>query len=176
MLKKWLFTATLLAGGFCYAVVTGEETPAEGAEVEETQEEVTQAPAEVVLIQKRFNNKDLCPKIEDIKSWKKILKIKKELGFKIVHLTMYGENINKIQSQIIKENQIFVVVGAEKVPREIYNVADYNVAVGSQPHSEISALAVLLDRVQKGSQFQLNFDNPKKKIIPSAKGKKVILP
>ena len=34
-----------------------------------------------------------------------------------------------------------IVVGAEKVPREIYELADYNVAVGSQPHSEVSAWA-----------------------------------
>ena len=115
-------------------------------------------------------------KIDFIDNWKKVIKEKKENSVKIVHLTMYGENINEIESKLQKEDNILIVVGAEKVPREIYDMADYNVAIGNQPHSEISALAVLLDRVQRGSQFQMNFDNAKKKIIPSAKGKKVILP
>ena len=80
-----------------------------------------------------------------------IVKKKKEENFRIIHLTMYGENINDIQEKLrCKEENLLVVVGAEKVPREIYELADYNVGVGSQPHSEISALAILLDRIQKG--------------------------
>ena|SRR5689334_8199376 len=91
--------------------------------------------------------------VEIIDNWKKILKSKKNQSFKIVHLTMYGEIINSVIDEIRKEEQILVVVGAEKVPREVYDLADYNVAVGNQPHSEISALAVLLDRVSEGKQF-----------------------
>ncbi|MCK7488956.1 MAG: hypothetical protein MZU79_00960 [Anaerotruncus sp.] len=40
-----------------------------------------------------------------------------------------------------------IVVGAEKVPPEIYQLADWNVAVGNQPHSEVAALAITLDRI-----------------------------
>jgi len=68
---------------------------------------------------------------------------------------------------------MLVVVGAEKVPREIYELADYNVGVGSQPHSEISALAILLDRIQNGKQFEKVFPDAKRKIIPTKKGKNV---
>ena len=69
-------------------------------------------------------------------------------GFKIVHLTMYGEKINEMcKSELQNCDKLLIVVGAEKVPREIYELADYNVGIGSQPHSEISALAILLDRV-----------------------------
>jgi len=113
--------------------------------------------------------------IEFIESWKPILKKKKEDGFKILHLTMYGENINEIQSKLKKENNLIIVVGAEKVPREIYEYADYNVAIGSQPHSEISGLAVLLDRIQNGNQFDNIFLGAKTKIIPSKKGKNVVV-
>jgi tRNA (cytidine56-2'-O)-methyltransferase len=94
---------------------------------------------------------------------------------KIVHLTMYGENINKLESFLQKEENILIVVGAEKVPREIYDFADYNVAIGNQPHSEISALAVLLDRIQKGTQFFTRFENPVREIIPTKQGKNVII-
>lgn len=111
--------------------------------------------------------------IEFIDKWKNIVKKKKEENFKIIHLSMYGQNINNVQEEIQKEKNLLIVVGAEKVPREIYELADYNVGVGSQPHSEISALAILLDRIQKGSQFEKYFANAKRKIIPTKNGKNV---
>ncbi len=111
--------------------------------------------------------------IEFIDSWKYAIKKKKEDGFKIVHLSMYGEKINDIQSELRKEENVVIIVGAEKVPREIYEFADFNVGIGSQPHSEISALAILLDRIQQGEQFNKIFSNAKRKIIPTKKGKTV---
>ena len=111
--------------------------------------------------------------VEFIEKWKPIVKKKKDEGFKVVHLSMYGESINKIQKKIREEENLLIVVGAEKVPREIYELADYNVGVGSQPHSEISALAILLDRIQKGKQFEKEFPNAKRKIIPTKNGKNV---
>ena len=69
--------------------------------------------------------------VEFIENWKSIIKKKKEDGFKIIHLSMYGEKINDIQMQLRTEEKILVVVGAEKVPREIYELSDYNVGVGS---------------------------------------------
>jgi len=111
--------------------------------------------------------------VEFIDKWKSIIKKKKEENFRIVHLSMYGENINDVQEKISAEENLLVVVGAEKVPREIYDLADYNVGVGSQPHSEISALAILLDRIQQGKQFEKTFPDAKRKIIPTKMGKNV---
>lgn len=113
--------------------------------------------------------------IEFISNWKNIIKEKKAQGTKILHLTMYGENINQLSSQLQSEQKILIVVGAEKVPREIYEYADYNIAVGNQPHSEISALAVVLDRIQNGKQFLKKFENPVREIIPTKQGKNVII-
>jgi tRNA (cytidine56-2'-O)-methyltransferase len=112
--------------------------------------------------------------VEFIDNWKSIVKKKKE-EYKIVHLTMYGENINDVDEQLRKEENLLIVVGAEKVPREIYELADYNIGIGSQPHSEISALAILLDRIQKGEQFKNSFPGAKRKIIPTRKGKNVLV-
>ena len=112
-------------------------------------------------------------KVEFIDKWKTVIKKKKEEEFKIAHLSMYGESINDIQENLREEKNLLIVVGAEKVPREIYELADYNVGVGSQPHSEISALAILLDRIQKGKQFEKEFPDAKRKIIPTKNGKNV---
>lgn len=97
----------------------------------------------------------------------------------IVHLTMYGEvfdeTLPKIRDKIAKSKtkNLLVVVGAEKVPREIYNIANYNVGVGSQPHSEVAALAVFLDRLFMGEELYSTFVKAKMRIEPSARGKKV---
>lgn len=112
--------------------------------------------------------------VEIIEEWKKVLRAKKSDSYKIVHLTMYGENINSVETKLKSEDKVLVVVGAEKVPREVYDLADYNVAVGNQPHSEISALAILLDRMLGGKQFQKKYSDAQREIIPTKKGKTVI--
>lgn len=111
--------------------------------------------------------------IEYVDDWRKTLREKRKHGFKIVHLTMYGESINKVQEDLRLEDSILVVVGAEKVPREVYENADYNVSVGSQPHSEISALAIVLDRIHSGRQLETKYDDAKLQITPSKRGKNV---
>ena len=113
-------------------------------------------------------------KVEIIENWKEVIKSKKSNAYKIVHLTMYGENINTIQSFLRKESKILIVIGAEKVPREVYDMADYNIAIGNQPHSEIAALAILLDRISQGKQFQKKPTNAQREIIPTKKGKRVM--
>ena len=110
--------------------------------------------------------------VEFVENHNDVLKSKKN-SHKIIHLTMYGENISKIESKIRKDDDYLIIVGAEKVPRKIYENADYNIAIGNQPHSEISALAILLDRLQDGKQFKNKFKNPKREIIPSKSGKNV---
>lgn len=111
--------------------------------------------------------------IEFIEKWKSIVKRKKNENFKVVHLTMYGQNINDIETKVRMEQKILVVVGAEKVPREIYEISDFNIGIGNQPHSEISALAILLDRLQTGQQFKREFSDAKRRIIPTNNGKNV---
>ncbi|HEX6067358.1 MAG TPA: tRNA (cytidine(56)-2'-O)-methyltransferase [Nitrososphaera sp.] len=104
--------------------------------------------------------------LEIIDDWKKD-------GGKIVHLTMYGINVNDAIAKVRKEKELLVIIGAEKVPREAYDLADYNVAVGNQPHSEIAALAVFLDRLGGGGQLEREFEGGRLRVVPSEKGKRV---
>ncbi|MGN6629805.1 MAG: tRNA (cytidine(56)-2'-O)-methyltransferase, partial [Candidatus Nitrosocosmicus sp.] len=64
---------------------------------------------------------------------------------------------------------------AEKTPKELYYLADYNISIGNQPHSEIAALAIFLDRLFEGKQFDKEFSNGRMKIIPSDKGKNITI-
>jgi len=91
----------------------------------------------------------------------------------IVHLTMYGGELETSINEIDKSKDLLVIVGAEKVPPQIYDAADFNISVGNQPHSEVAALAIFLDRYTKGLWQKKKF-NGKIEIIPSNKGKKVL--
>lgn len=105
-------------------------------------------------------------KVEYTEEWKKV--IRDFEGLK-VHLTMYGEKINGKIDGLIEEfddQDLLVIVGAEKVPRWVYTHVDYNISVGNQPHSEIAALAVFLDRIQDG-EIKEEFEDSDIKVEPS---------
>ncbi|MFO7618885.1 MAG: tRNA (cytidine(56)-2'-O)-methyltransferase [Thermoplasmata archaeon] len=91
---------------------------------------------------------------------------------KIIHLTMYGETLNKAMAQVSEKDDIMIVVGAEKVPREVYDMAAINVSIGNQPHSEVAALAIFLWEFHDGAMPK--FPDGKMKIIPNPKGKTVV--
>ncbi len=102
--------------------------------------------------------------------WRRNLK---EWEGKIIHLTMYGIPIDEVIDEIRKHKNLMVVVGGEKVPREVYNLADYNVAIGNQPHSEVAALSIFLDRFFNGKELNREFKDAKLRIVPQEKGKMV---
>ncbi len=98
-------------------------------------------------------------------------------GIKI-HLTMYGiKIINKI-NEIIKEHKkqinLLIIVGGPKVENFYYENANYNLSVTNQPHSEVAALAIILNYLNPDALFTDSFKNTKIKIDPCNKGKKVI--
>lgn len=90
----------------------------------------------------------------------------------MVHLTMYGIPLGEVSGKIVRENRdLMVVVGGEKVPREYYTESDYNISVGSQPHSEVSALAIFLDRISNSAWERLEFPDARLRVLPSERGK-----
>jgi tRNA (cytidine56-2'-O)-methyltransferase len=108
--------------------------------------------------------------VKSIEDWRGYLKRWK--GF-IVHLTMYGNPVDEVIDEVRSaEKNVVVVVGAEKVPPDMYKLADYNISVGLQPHSEVAALSIFLDRYYKGGELKKDFKG-RTKIIPSGKVKKV---
>lgn len=108
------------------------------------------------------------------KPWKGVMGEARKEGRKVVHLTMYGVPLQEKVAELRKEGKLLIVVGGPKVPGYVYHTADYNIAVTSQPHSEIAALALLLHEIQSGEELKRNFGKSKLRIIPSPRGKKVI--
>jgi len=113
------------------------------------------------------------------KPWKQVVREWRSKGGVVVHLTAYGENIQT--SHVMEKikaagKDILIIVGSQKVPGEFFSrdISDFNVAVGNQPHSEVSSLAVFLDRFYEGKELGLEFNQAKLKIIPQKHGKKLI--
>ncbi|MCS7131321.1 MAG: tRNA (cytidine(56)-2'-O)-methyltransferase [Hadesarchaea archaeon] len=104
--------------------------------------------------------------------WREVVEEWHASGGVVVHLTMYGLPLDDVLPKLLGRD-LLIAVGAEKVPGEIFELADLNVAVGNQPHSEVAALAVLLDRVFGGAELKRQFNGAKIRITPTGKGKKV---
>ena len=110
--------------------------------------------------------------VENDVSWKKVIREWKEDGGVVVHLTMYGLRMTDAVGEIKTHEKVLIVVGAEKVPSDIYDLADYNISVTTQPHSEISSLALILDRLFDGTELNREYPDAEMKIIPTEHGKR----
>ena len=113
-----------------------------------------------------FSTSHIGKPVKFIKDWKTNNSI-------VIHLTMYGIELSDCLEQLREkfDKEILVVVGGAKVPGSIFELADYNIAIGHQPHSEVAALAILLDNVFDGKNRKQKFANAKIEIVPSERGK-----
>ncbi|KXA89781.1 hypothetical protein AKJ62_02355 [candidate division MSBL1 archaeon SCGC-AAA259D14] len=105
-------------------------------------------------------------------SWREVVDDWHSDGGVVAHLTMYGLPVDEKVSEL-RDEDILVVIGAEKVSGEVYDASDFNIAIGNQPHSEISALAIFLDRLFEGEELRREYRDAERRIVPSVSGKKV---
>jgi len=107
-------------------------------------------------------------------SWRKAVRDWRASGSKVVHLTAYGLPLPKVLPEIQNMTyDIMVVVGSEKVPGEVFKIADWNISVTSQPMSEVAALAIFLDWYHDHKEFDKVFSNARLRIVPSRNGKEI---
>lgn len=102
--------------------------------------------------------------------WKRVVR---EFEGAVVHLTMYGRPFESILPRLVTNDRVLLVVGGAKVPPDLFRLSTYNVAVGSQPHSEVAAVAVLLDRLV-GPAPPASFAGAERRVVPRARGKQVV--
>ena len=111
--------------------------------------------------------------------WKRAVSEWRAKGGVVVHLTVYGENIqtsNVLQEIRASARDIMVIVGSQKVPSEFFldEVSDFNVAIGNQPHSECASLAVFLDRLFEGEELTRRYEDAQLRVDPRKRGKKIV--
>lgn len=109
--------------------------------------------------------------VEPAPDWRQVVR---EFDGSVVHLTMYGRPLDQVLQTLQRRRRLLIVVGGAKVPPAIYGLAGLNVAVGAQPHSEVAALAVLLDRLG-GIPDAASFPGAERRIVPAARAKRVVV-
>lgn len=104
-----------------------------------------------------------------------VIKEHKRNGFEIIHLTMYGKHVEDV-IPTIRDNgkDKLIIVGGSRVPTEVYELADWNLSVTNQPHSEVAALAICLHYVMDAKELNITYDDGKMHIIPNNEHKEVI--
>ena len=105
-----------------------------------------------------------------VEDWKSVIR---SYGGLVVHLTMYGLPLDRVLPRIRRSPDVLLVVGGAKVPPDLYRLSDLNVAVGHQPHSEVAAVAVVLDRLG-GIPPAHRRSRARQAIVPRARGKKIV--
>ena len=114
--------------------------------------------------------------IESGKPWRKTIRDWSDQGGKVVHLTAYGLRLPDVIQEVNEaDGDILVVVGSEKMPGEVFKLADWNVSVTNQPMSEVAALAIFLDWHLEHRAFDKAFPNGQVKIVPSSDRKNIQL-
>jgi tRNA (cytidine56-2'-O)-methyltransferase len=101
--------------------------------------------------------------------WKGVLR---SFDGPVVHLTMYGLPLARVLPRLVRAERTLLVVGGAKVPGDLYRRATYNVAVGNQPHSEVAAVAIVLERLL-GLPRTGPLSGARQVIVPQARGKRV---
>ncbi len=109
-------------------------------------------------------------RVEGVTDWRRVVR---EFPGRVVHLTMYGEPLERVMPRLRASARLLIVVGGAKVPPELYRISDVNVAVGPQPHSEVAAVAVVLDRLL-GLPKSGAFAGARQRIVPRSRGKTVV--
>ncbi len=104
-----------------------------------------------------------------VEDWRRLLR---EFPGTVVHLTMYGEPLTALLPRLRRAGRLLIVVGGAKVPADLYGLASVNVAVGHQPHSEVAALAVFLERL-RGIPAPGAWPGATHEIVPTVRGKRV---
>ncbi|MDE1819931.1 MAG: tRNA (cytidine(56)-2'-O)-methyltransferase [Euryarchaeota archaeon] len=110
-------------------------------------------------------------RVEGVRAWRPFLK---GWAGTTVHLTMYGEDLDEVAPRLkVAPGPFLVIVGGPKVPREVYELSTFNVAVTHQPHSEVAALALTLDRLLGTPREELR-PRARLQVLPHPRGKKVV--
>jgi tRNA (cytidine56-2'-O)-methyltransferase len=142
-----------------------------GAAAVHIAEEDASVVKSVSSVAKRFGGKFA---IASGTGWKAPIQRWQKGGGQVVHLTMYGLPLSQSVPAIVADGRdVLLVIGAEKVPGDLYDLADHNVAVGNQPHSEVAALALVLDRLRDGAWEWDAFPGGSLRVVPTAHGKRV---
>src|SRR5437660_10903423 len=110
--------------------------------------------------------------VESGEPWKHAVRDWRAMGGRIVHLTAYGLALpNKLSEIHDADADLLVIVGSEKMPGEIFKLADWHISVTNQPMSEVAALAIFLDWFRQHRECERECSKAQVQSVPSKSGK-----
>ena len=89
-------------------------------------------------------------------------------------LTMYGESWRESLNSIERGRPMVIVVGGTKVSGEVFRLANHNISIGNQPHSEVAALGVFLESFIGPLDESKHFQGGEIQVVPSLDRKQVM--
>jgi tRNA (cytidine56-2'-O)-methyltransferase len=108
--------------------------------------------------------------VEEEASWRPLIR---DFEGPSLHLTMYGQRHDEVLDAVDEPTEVLLIVGSQKVPSDVYDLATHNVAVGNQPHSEVAAIATILCDLQGSKQLYADREGADLVIEPSNGEKRV---
>ena len=108
-------------------------------------------------------------KVSFTNNWMDLIK-EHNNNYKTIYLTKYGDSIKKKEYVISTYKNILLIVSTTDDIKELYDMADFNISLTTQPHTIISSIAVFLNMYYKGRELAMHFENAKYKIMPETHG------
>ena len=118
--------------------------------------------------------RDICDKwggsfsVSFTNSWKDYIKSKR--NYKTIYLTRYGIPIRQAEYALRTYKNMLIIVSFSEKIKELYDIADFNISITSQPHTMASSMTALLRTYYRDRELSMHFENAKYKIIPEQHG------
>lgn len=101
-------------------------------------------------------------------NWKAYIKNKK--NYKTVYLTRYGIPMKQMRYTLRAYKNLLVIASFSEEINALYEFADFNISITSQPHTIASSITALLLAYYRDREPSIHFENAKYKIIPEPHG------
>ncbi len=103
--------------------------------------------------------------------WKRFIAERK--NYLKIYLTRYGMSMTKLGYQVRTYKNVLAIVSFTESIKPLYDAADFNMSITTQPHSCSSSVAVFLHEFYSGRELSMHFENAKYKINPGDHGVRV---
>ncbi|MGI0133562.1 MAG: tRNA (cytidine(56)-2'-O)-methyltransferase [Candidatus Micrarchaeaceae archaeon] len=96
--------------------------------------------------------------------------IKPLTKYKKVYLTMYGMPLRQVAYTLKTYKNILLIITQKEHDTALSGMADYSVSITTQPHAQVTSVAVFLHEFFSGRELAVQFPNAKYKVVPDQKG------
>lgn len=90
--------------------------------------------------------------------------------YKKVYLTMYGIPLRQVGYTLKTYKNVLLIVSQKEHDEALEKLSDYNVSITTQPHAQVTSIAVFLHEFFSGRELAIQFPNARYKVKPQDHG------